>query len=179
MVSQWNIDPDHSVGSFSIRHMTVAFVHGQMNTVSGTISFDPDNITALSIRFEVDVSSILTGITKRDDHLKSDDFFDVAKYPKIIFQSTGAERSGFHSSIIRGDLTIHGITKPITLETDILGPVQSPFGETTLGLTGRMVLNREDFGLTWNEPMGNGGFMVGKEVEVSMNIEADLVTDKQ
>lgn len=175
MVSQWNIDTDHSVGAFSIRHMTIAFVHGQMNRVSGRISFDPDNISALSIRFEIDVASIMTGITKRDDHLKSEDFFDIAAYPKITFQSTGAERSGFNSCIVKGDITIHGITKSISLETDILGPVKSPFGETTLGVTATMVLNREDFGLTWNETMGNGGFMVGKEVEVAMNIEADLV----
>ena len=175
MVSQWNIDTDHSVGAFSVRHMTVAFVHGQMNRVSGTISFDPDIISSLAIRFEIDVAGIMTGITKRDDHLKSEDFFDIAAYPTITFQSTGAERSGFNSCIVRGDITIHGITKSIVLETDILGPVKSPFGETTLGLTATMVLNREDFGLKWNEPMDNGGFMVGKEVQVSMNIEADLV----
>ncbi len=173
-MSQWNIDPDHTVGSFSIRHMTVAFVHGQMNKVSGTINFDPDTFADISVQFDIDVESIITGIGKRDDHLKSADFFDIEKFPKLSFKSNGAERTGFNSCSITGEITIHGITRPITLETDILGPVKSPFGETTLGITGRTIINREGYGLKWNEPMGNGGFMVGKEVEVTMNIEADL-----
>jgi polyisoprenoid-binding protein YceI len=176
-MSQWNIDPDHSVGSFTIRHMTVAFVHGQMNKVAGTISFDPDTFTDISVQFDIDVESIITGIGKRDDHLKSADFFDIEKFPQITFKSQSAERTGFSSCNITGDITIHGITKSITLETDILGPVESPFGETTLGITGTTVINREDFGLKWNEPMGNGGFMVGKDLKISMNIEADLVEE--
>ncbi len=176
-MSQWNIDPDHSVGSFSIRHMTVAYVHGQMNKVSGTINFDPDNFADISIQFDIDVESIITGIGKRDDHLKSADFLDIEKFPKITFKSKGAERTGFNSCNISGDITIHGVTKSIILEADILGPVDSPFGETTLGITGRTIINREDFGLKWNEPMGNGGFMVGKEVEITMNIEADLADE--
>jgi polyisoprenoid-binding protein YceI len=155
--------------------MTVAFVHGQMNKVSGTINFDPANFSDISIQFDIDVESIMTGIGKRDEHLKSADFFDIEKFPKIIFKSKSAERTSFNSCNITGDITIHGITKSITLEADILGPVDSPFGETTLGINGKIVINREDFGLKWNEPMGNGGFMVGKEVEISMNLEADLV----
>jgi len=176
-MSQWNIDPDHSVGSFSIRHMTVAYVHGQMNKVSGTINFDPDNFADISIQFDIDVESIITGIGKRDDHLKSADFLDIENFPNISFKSKGAERTGFYSCHISGDITIHGVTKSIILEADILGPVDSPFGETTLGITGRTIINREDFGLKWNEPMGNGGFMVGKEVEITMNIEADLADE--
>jgi len=176
-MSKWNIDPDHSVGSFTIRHMTVAFVHGQMNKVSGKISFNPDKFADISVQFDIDVESIITGIGKRDAHLKSADFFDIENFPKLNFKSTGAERTGFNSCNIKGDITIHGITKSITLEADFLGPVDSPFGETTLGITGRTVINREDFGLKWNEPMGNGGFMVGKEVEITMNIEADLAEE--
>jgi len=176
-MSQWNIDPDHSVGSFSIRHMTVAFVHGQMNKVSGVINFDPDNFSDISVQFDIDVESIITGIEKRNDHLKSADFFDIEKFPHISFKSKSAERTSVNSCRFTGEITIHGITKSITLEADILGPVDSPFGETTLGLTGKTIINREDFGLTWNEPMGNGGFMVGKEVEITMNIEADLAED--
>lgn len=173
----WNIDPDHSVGSFSIRHMTVAFVHGQMNGVSGTVRFNPDDIESLAVEFEIRGDSIITGIKKRDDHLKSRDFFDIKKYPKITFQSTGVERTGFHSCKITGVINIHGIKKTISLEIDVSGPVKSPFGDTTLGITGTCVLNREDFGLTWNVPMEKGGFMVGKEVEVSMDMEADLAED--
>ncbi|MEN8261976.1 MAG: YceI family protein [Nitrospirota bacterium] len=174
-MAKWNIDPDHSVGSFSIRHMTVAFVHGQMNRVSGTINLDPEDITSLDLEFKVDPDSIITGIGKRDDHLKSEEFFDIEKQPDITFKGTALERTGFNTCKVRGDLTVHGIKKTITLEADVLGPVKSPFGETTLGITGRTVLNREDFGMKWNEPMEKGGFMVGKDVEVSVNLEADLV----
>jgi polyisoprenoid-binding protein YceI len=174
-MSKWTIDPDHSVGAFSIRHMTIAFVHGQFNKVSGIIEYDPSDVTSLKISFSIDVSSIITGIAKRDDHLKSADFFDIDEYPNINFKSTGADRTGFNSCNVSGDLTIHDIKKPVALEADILGPVKSPFGETSIGITGSIVLNREDFGLTWNEPMENSGFMVGKEVTVTVNLEADLV----
>ncbi len=176
-MTKWNIDPDHSVGSFSIRHMTVAFVHGQMNKISGTINLDPDDITSLDLEFEIDVDSIITGIGKRDDHLKSEEFFDIEKHPKIAFKGTASERTGFNTFKVSGDLTVHGVKKTITLEADILGPVKSPFGETTLGITGKTLLNRADFGMKWNEPMEKGGFMVGKDVEVSVDLEADLAEE--
>jgi polyisoprenoid-binding protein YceI len=173
-MSRWKIDPDHSVGSFSIRHMTVAFVHGQLNKVSGTVNFDPDDIASLAVEFEIDTDSIITGIGKRDDHLKSADFFDIEKYPKITFKSTGSEQDGSDRCKVSGDLSIHGIKKSIIMDVNVSGPVKSPFGETTIGLTGKTILNREDFGITWNQPMEKGRFMVGKNVEVSIDIEADL-----
>jgi polyisoprenoid-binding protein YceI len=162
---KWVIDPDHSVGAFSIQHMMMAHVHGQMNRVSGTIHLDTDDITSLTVELELDVSSILTGIQKRDDHLKSQDFFHIEKYPKITFRSSKAE------------ITIHGITLPLSLEVEIFGPVNSPFGETSIGLTSRTTLNREDFGITWNEPVEKSGLMVGRDVEISVNIEADLTPE--
>ncbi len=173
-MSKWIIDPDHSVGAFSIGHLMVAKVHGQLNKVSGTVQFDPADITGLSVELEIDVSSIITGIQKRDDHLKSGDFFNEGKYPNITFKSTGAERSGFNSVKVSGGLTIHGVTKTITLEVTVAGPIKSPFGETSIGITGTTVLNREDFGMVWNEPMDNGGVMVGRDVMISVNVEADL-----
>jgi len=176
-MSKWIIDSDHSVGAFSIGHLMVARVHGQLNKVSGIVLFDPADMTSLSVELEIGVSGIMTGIPKRDDHLRSPDFFDVAIYPVISFKSLKAERTGFSSCKVNGDLTIHGITKPISIEVTVSGPVNSPFGETSIGLTGRTVIDREDFGLTWNQPLENNGLMVGKDVEISMNIEADL-TDK-
>ena len=174
MTSKWKIDPDHSVAAFSIRHMTVAFVHGQMNEVSGSINLDPGNIAGMDIEFEIGVSSIITGIRKRDDHLKSADFFDTENYPQITFKSNKVEKTGENTCIVIGDLTVQGITKTVTLDVEFAGPVKSPFGETCIGLTGKTVLNREDFEMTWNEALENGGSMVGKEVEVSVDIEADL-----
>lgn len=173
-MAQWIIDSDHSVAAFSIRHMTVTFVHGQMNDVSGSIQFDPENPEGMEIQFVIGTKSIITGIGKRDDHLKSADFFDLEKYPEIPFKSTKVQKSGAHTYTVDGDLTIHGITKNVTLNVKFAGPAKSPFGETCIGLTGQTVLNREDFKMTWNEPLENGGFMVGKEVEVSVNLEADL-----
>jgi len=173
-MSKWVIDPDHSVAAFSIRHMTIAFVHGQMNNVTGSINLDPDNVAGMDIEFEVRVSSIITGIGKRDEHLKSADFFDVENYPKIIFKSNNVEKIGGNTFLVSGDLTVHGITKPVALDVEISGPVKSPFGETCIGLTGKTVLNRDEFKMTWNEPLENGGFMVGKEVEISVDLEADL-----
>ncbi|UCF87339.1 MAG: YceI family protein [Nitrospiraceae bacterium] len=174
---KWVIDPDHSVGAFSIRHMMIAHVHGQMNRVSGTVHLDTDDITSLTVELEIDISSILTGIQKRDDHLKSQDFFNIERYPKITFRSSNAERTGFNICQVSGEITIHGTTLPLSLEVVISGPVKSPFGETSIGLTVRTTLNREDFGMTWNEPMEKDGLMVGREVDISVNIEADLTPE--
>lgn len=174
-MSKWKIDPDHSVAAFSIQHMMIAHVHGQFNKISGEINFDPDDIPGTSIKFDIDVNSIITGVEKRDDHLKSEDFFDQKKYPHINFISSGVEKTGFNMCKVKGDLTIHGITKPVVINTEFFGSVKSPFGETSMGFTAKAGLNREDFGLKWNEPMENGGFMVGKDVNMSINIEADKV----
>ena len=171
---KWIIDPDHSVGAFSIVHLMVSNVHGQLNKISGTVHFDPADMTSLAVELEIDVSSIITGVQKRDDHLKSQEFFDMGKYPVISFKSSKAERTGFSRCKVSGTLTIHGITKPIAMDVTVSGPVKSPFGETCIGITGRTVLNREDFSLTWNVPVENNGLMVGKDVEISINIEADL-----
>lgn len=174
-MSKWIIDPDHSVATFSVRHMMVANVHGQFNKISGTIEFDPSDVSRTSISVEISVESIFTGIKKRDDHLRSQDFFDADKHPKITFQSTKAERTGFSNCKITGDLTMRGITRSVTLDLIFSGPVNSPFGETSMGFSGQFRVNREEFAIMWNEPMESGGVMVGKDIEIVMNIEADLV----
>jgi polyisoprenoid-binding protein YceI len=174
LMSQWIIDPDHSVVAFAIRHMMIAFVRGQFNKVTGTIRFDPEDITRSSVEMEIEVASLTTGIKKRDEHLLSADFFEAEKYPKINFRSTKIEKTGTNSGKVTGDVTIHGITRPVTLEVNFFGPVKSPFGETSMGLTAMTVLNREAFGIMWNEPIEKGGLMVGRDVELTIDIEADL-----
>jgi polyisoprenoid-binding protein YceI len=173
-MSKWNIDPDHSVAAFSIQHMMIANVHGQFNKIAGTVQYDPSHIEKTSMEFTIDVDSIITGIQKRDDHLKSEDFFHKEAYPEIIFKSSKAERAGFNICKITGNLTIHGITKAVTVDVEILGSVKSPFGETSMGFTAKTKLNREDFGIKWNEPMESGGYMVGKDVMLFIDLEADL-----
>ena len=174
-MSKWTIDPDHSVAAFSVRHMMVTNVHGQFNKIAGTIDFDPSDVSKTSIALEISVESIFTGIKKRDDHLRSQDFFDADKYPRITFQSTKAERTGFSNCKITGDLTMRGITRSVTIDVNFSGPVNSPFGETSMGFSGKFRVNREEFAIMWNEPMENEGFVAGKYVEVVMDIEADLV----
>ncbi len=175
-MSEWIIDPDHSVAAFAVRHMMVADVHGQFNKITGTINFDPADINKSSVNLEIRVDSVFTGIPKRDDHLRSQDFFYKEKYPAIIFKSTGTERTGFNSCKINGDLTIRGITRTVTIDVNFYGPVKSPFGETSLGFTGKLRLNREDFNMMWNEPMENSGFLAGKDAQIFIDLEADLAS---
>lgn len=175
-MSHWTIDSDHSVAAFAIKHMMIANVRGQFNKLKGEIIIDEEDITKSFIEIKVDVDSITTGIKKRDDHLKSADFFEATKYPSMTFKSTAIAQTGISGVKVAGNLQIHGVTKEVTLDVEHLGPVNSPFGETTLGFTARTEINRLDFGVTWNEPMDHGGVMVGKEVQIVVDIEADLKT---
>lgn len=175
-MAKWRIDPDHSVAAFAIRHMMITHVHGQFNKISGTIEFDTGNIKNLSAELKIEVSSLFTGISKRDEHLRSEDFFHSDKFPEIIFKSKNSEKTGFSNGKVSGDLSIHGITRQITLDFEYLGPIKSPFGETCIGFNASTNLNREDFGMTWNQLMEDG-IMVGKDVRINLNLEADLSPD--
>ncbi|HEY6872151.1 MAG TPA: YceI family protein [Geobacteraceae bacterium] len=174
-MAEWIIDPDHSVAAFSVRHMMIAHVHGQFNGVRGVIRFDPAGPAGLSVEAEIDAAGIYTGIGKRDEHLRSPDFFDAAHYPTITFTGKTAEAGAGGLCRVTGDLTIRGITRTVTIEGTYCGPVDDPFeeGARSIGFTGSTVVDREDYGMTWNVPMG-GGFMVGREVRITLNVEADL-----
>jgi len=176
-VAKWIIDPDHSVAAFVIRHMMVADVRGQFNKLSGVVHFDPSNITGSSVEVTIDAAGIYTGIQKRDNHLRSADFFDVANHPRIIFKSGKVETAGAKHFTIVGNLTIRGITKTITLDVEYSEPEKSPYdGETTIGFAATTKTNREDFGLMWNVPLESGGVLVGKAVQIFIDMEADLTT---
>jgi polyisoprenoid-binding protein YceI len=172
-MTQWIIDPDHSVAAFVVRHMMVANVRGQFNRISGTIAFDPDNIAGSSVDVVIDAHGIYTGIQKRDDHLRSPDFLDVEQYPHIKFKSTNVEGTGDNRFRIAGDLTIRGITKKVILLAEVAGPENSPYGETSIGFAASGSLDREDYNIMWNVPLGSGGVMVGKEITIAIDIEAD------
>ncbi len=175
-MTRWRIDPDHSVAAFSVRHLMIANVRGQFNKINGTISFDQTEPAHSAIDIVIDIDSITTGIRKRDDHLLSPDFLEAAKYPQMMFRSTSTEAVGGSRLKVTGDLTIHGITKPVVMVAEYSGPVKSPFGgEITMGFSGSFSINRGDFGITWNEPMEGGGLMIGKEVDITIDIEADLI----
>jgi polyisoprenoid-binding protein YceI len=174
-MAKWVIDPEHSVAAFVIRHMMVANVRGQFNKLSGVIHFDPSNIAGSSVEAAIDVAGIYTGIQKRDDHLRSADFFDVINYPQITFRSDKARITGSRRFSVTGDLTIRGMTKTVTLDVEYTDPEKSPFGgETTMGFAVTTKINREDFGLKWNEPLESGGLLVGKDVQIFIDVEVDL-----
>ena len=176
-MTTWVIDSDHSVAAFSVRHMMISDVHGQFNRISGTIQFDTDDIAHSSVEAEIDVSGIYTGISKRDEHLRSPDFFDVEKYPKITFKSSGSESTAGRRFKVTGDLTMRGVTRQVTLEVEYSGPVKDPFeeGGMSIGFTAYARINREDYGIMWNADM-EGGVIAGRDVRIILNIEADQTT---
>jgi polyisoprenoid-binding protein YceI len=177
-MTKWIIDPDHSGAAFSVRHMMIANVRGQFCKVGGTVYFDPLNSTDSSIELSIDASSIFTGIQKRDDHLKSADFLEVDKYPTISFISTKILSVNGNKALVIGDLTIHGITRQITVSVEFSGPVDDPLGDgTSMGFAVTAIINREDYGIMWNQPMANNGIMVSREVQLFIDLEADLVTE--
>ena len=157
--------------------MMIANVHGQFNKLNGEISFDPADRTAASVDVEIAVAGVTTGNRKRDDHLLTADFFDQQQFPVIIFKSSKVKPLDGKRIEIAGNLTLHGVTRPISFEAEFAGPVKSPYGgEITMGFTASTTINREDFGMMWgSEELEGGGLMTGKEVSITLDVEADLV----
>jgi polyisoprenoid-binding protein YceI len=174
-VTKWAIDPDHSAAVFLFDMLIMN--PGHFGKIAGVILFDPSDVTNSSVEVTIDATSVCTGIKKRDDHLRSLEFFGVEKYPGITFKSKTVEITGSNRCKVYGDLTIHGVTHPVTLEVEYFGPVKSPFGATSRGFTAKAAVNREDYDLTWNVPMEGGGFMVGKDVKIVLEVETDLITE--
>ena len=175
-VPKWIIDPDHSCAAFAIRHMALASVRGQFNIKKGTIIFDPADRSRASVEIEIDVATVNTGIKKRDEHLLSADFFDQPKYPVITFTSKTVDLLDNHRCRVTGNLTIHGVTRPVTFEGEYADPRTNPFGnELSIGFSGATTINREDFGIMWgSELMQGGGLVAGREVQLFLEVEADL-----
>jgi polyisoprenoid-binding protein YceI len=175
-MAKWIIDSDHSCAAFAIRHMMIAHVRGQFNRIKGTIQFDSAQKSNSSVEVEIDVSSVTTGIRKRDDHLLTADFFDRPKFPSITFKSKQVEFMDNNRAKITGDLTLHGVTRQVVFDAEYAGPVKSPFGgEVTMGFTASTKINREDYGMFWgSEEIEGGGFMTSKDVLLSLDVEADL-----
>jgi polyisoprenoid-binding protein YceI len=169
--SRWQIDPSHTLAEFSVRHMMFTNVRGRFNAVKGTIVDVADDPTRSSVEVEIDPSTIVTGDEKRDTHLRSADFFDVEKFPAITFKSTRIEGSRENFSMT-GDLTIHGITRPVTLDVTYNGEGTSPWGKTVAGFTAEGKLNRKDYDLNWNVALESGGWLVSDQIKLTLEIEA-------
>jgi polyisoprenoid-binding protein YceI len=169
--STWEIDPAHSTIEFSVKHMMVSTVKGQFEKLKGTIELDEKDATKSTVEVTIDLASVSTHEPKRDGHLKSPDFFDVAKYPTATFKSTKVQKAGKKLKVT-GELTLHGVTKPVVL--DVEGPsaaTKTPFGTTVRGVHATSKLDRKDFEIGWNKVLDNGGIMVGNEVTLEFNAE--------
>ncbi|KAB0668443.1 YceI family protein [Oryzomonas sagensis] len=170
--SSWTIDQDHSNVGFKVKHLMVSNVKGEFRNFNGTLEIDDRDVTRSKVSVNIETPSITTGVTKRDDHLKSPDFFDVAKYPAMTFVSKKVKKAGNNKLKVYGDLTLHGITREVVL--DVEGPTKAykdPWGNTKRGATATTKVNRKDFGLTWNKAIESGGVMVGEEVTITLEVE--------
>jgi polyisoprenoid-binding protein YceI len=169
----WQIDPAHTNVEFTVRHLMISNVKGQFEKTTGTINSDPANLASSSIDASIDASSINTRVDMRDGHLKSPDFLDVAKYPTITFKSTKVEADGPGKWKVTGDLTLHGVTKPVVLAVEATGtPIKDPMGKTRAGASASTKIDRRDFGLIWNKALEAGGVVVGDEIAISIDLEA-------
>jgi polyisoprenoid-binding protein YceI len=171
-MTQWKIDASHSSLQFNVRHMVITKVRGSFKTYDGTLELDPGTDGALEkVAVVIDASSIDTSEPKRDGHLRSSDFLDVAAYPTIEFESRSIERRGDRYDV-RGDLTIHGVTRPVTLDAEFQGQGKDPWGGERAAFSARTRINREDFGLTWNQVLEAGGVLVGTQIDIEIEVQA-------
>jgi len=171
-VSTWNIDPAHSVAEFKVKHMMISNVKGQFHGLKGTLTFDESDITNSRVEATIDAGSINTREPQRDAHLKSQDFFDVEKFPTLSFKSGRVVRVEDSELGVAGELTIHGVTRHVVFAVEgPSAPAKDPWSNVRLGLSATTKINRKDFGLTWNAALETGGILVGDEVTITLDIQ--------
>lgn len=176
-MGKWILDPNHSSAVFEVRHMMVTWIIGRFNKVSGTLQFDPSQVAKSSVDVEIDASSICTGNDQRDDDLRSTNYLDVEQFPIITFRSRHVESAGLDHCKVEGDLFIHGVTRPVILDVRYAGPSHYRYGPrylTTFGFRGTTEINREDFGITANREIENGGLLIGRQLFLTLTSEANL-----
>lgn len=175
--TRWSIDPTHSQAEFGVRHMMISTVKGFFSDLSGTIAYDGESLEDASVNVEIAAASVDTRNEDRDGHLKSEDFFDVGTHPKLTFRSTSV--SGTPDSFtVEGELTIRGETRPVTLDAELLGGGEDPWGNQRLAFHAETKISREEFGLTWNQALEAGGVLVGDEVKITLEVQAVEVTEE-
>ena len=163
--TKWSLDPTHSELQFKVKHLMITTVTGGLKTFSAELDTENDDFNNANISFKGEISSLDTGNSDRDNHLKSADFFDAEAYPEISFKSNSIEKDG-EDLKIKGDLTIKGVTKPVKLMAEFGGIATDPWGNTKAGFTLNGKINRTDFGLSWNAALETGGVMVSEEVRI-------------
>jgi polyisoprenoid-binding protein YceI len=170
--STWSIDQDHSGIGFSVRHLMVSNVKGSFSRFSGTVDLGDRDITASKVSATIEAASINTNVQKRDDHLRSAEFFDVARYPSIRFVSKKWIRTADGKLKITGDLTMHGKTREVVLSAEPFSPeIRDPWGKARRATTASARINRQDFGISWNKALDAGGVTIGDEVDIVLDIE--------
>ena len=169
--TKWSIDQAHSEISFKVRHLMISHVKGTFKTFDASIYTIGKDFRTTEVDLWIDASSINTGDTKRDEHLKSPDFFDVENYPKITFEGSGLKDLGDDMYELKGSLTIKGVSRPVTLAVEHGGIMSDPWGNVKAGFSITGKINRKDWGLNWNAALEAGGVLVGEEVKISCDIE--------
>lgn len=167
----YSLDPAHTVIGFSVKHLEIALVKGRFKEFTGTINFDDKDITRSAVEFSAKIESVDTGIAQRDAHLRTADFFDAEKFPTMSFKSTKVEKKG-KGYIVTGSLTIKGVTKTVSLPFTVAGAVKDPWGGTRFGVSASTTIDRREFGITYGNALPIGGFDIGNEVRIDLEIEA-------
>ncbi|MBF0549032.1 MAG: polyisoprenoid-binding protein [Deltaproteobacteria bacterium] len=172
LASTWTIDPVHSNIQFKIRHLMISNVKGVFGKVQGVINLDDKDITKSNLTVTIDTASISTGVGKRDEDLRSANFFDVAKFPTMTFVSKKVMKSAMGKLKVIGDLTIRGIAREVVLDVEeFSNEIKDPWGGIRRGTSADTKINRSDFGMTWNKPMESGGVMIGNDVFITLEVE--------
>jgi polyisoprenoid-binding protein YceI len=170
--SVWTVDKSHSSLEFTVKHMMISKVRGVFNEFDAVLEADPNDLTDAKIEFSVTVNTIDTRNEDRDNHLRSNDFFDMENHPKMTFVATEIKRKSGDNYDVTGDLTLRGVTKPVTFDMTMEGVNKDPWGNEVAGFSGTGKLNRKDFGLVWNAALETGGVLVGEDVKINIEIEA-------
>jgi polyisoprenoid-binding protein YceI len=169
--TNWTLDPAHTGIHFMARHMVFTKVRGSFKTFQGTLSLDEADLTKSKVEVTIDAASVDTGEPKRDGHLKSPDFFDVEKFPSLTFKSKSIAKRG-KDYAVTGDLTIHGVTKEVVLDAEFEGKGKDPWGNEKTAFSAKTTVNREDFGLKWNQVLEAGGVLVSSKIEIELDVQA-------
>ncbi len=175
----WNVDVAHSGVNFSVRHMVISKVRGRFAKFSGRLELDEKDLTRSTVEIRIDASSIETGVTDRDNHLRSPDFFDAERFPEVTFTSKRVERIEGDRYRVLGDLTIRGTTREVPLEVEAGGTGKDPWGNERVGFSARTQVDRRDFGLVWNKAIETGGVVVGDRVDIEIDLEAVRVAEQR
>jgi polyisoprenoid-binding protein YceI len=171
-LEKWQLDTVHSSVSFSVRHLMISKVHGSFKTWTGTLETDDANLANSKVQVSIDAASIDTREPQRDDDLRSVNFLDVANHPKLTFESTGVQQVNSEHFKVTGNLTIRGVSKSVTLDTEFFGRQKDPWGGERAGFAAKTSIDRKEFGLTFNIPLDGGGFVVGDKVDIALDVEA-------